>query len=98
MSLFDRVKDWGYRVFLFKESDPKAQVKKLLEEVYELSESISIGTDAEVKMEIGDCLVVLNVLCHMTDNVPDDCLRLALVKIEKRKGKMVDGAFVKERE
>tara|TARA_R110002074_G_scaffold16253_2_gene54534 strand:+ start:3643 stop:4008 length:366 start_codon:yes stop_codon:yes gene_type:complete len=57
---------------------------------------------AHVMEEIGDLRTTLilenkmvHVLCSMLEVDPDECLLLALHKIEKRTGKIVDGVFVK---
>lgn len=85
MSLFSRVKDWGYRVGIFEEENIVAQFFKLKEEVEELWPPLVFLTQDDIPEAIGKTLLHLNILCHMTGNDPDDCLRLALNEIEKRK-------------
>ncbi len=48
-----------------------------------------------LKLEIGDILVTLIILCEQLGIDPVDCLDKAYKKISKRKGKTIDGVFVK---
>lgn len=98
MSLFNRTKNWGYKVGIFEANNKRKQLLKMIEELDELFDALDSGTAEEVSMEIGDLYVVLGIIAHMTGNVPDDCLSLALAKIEKREGRIVDGVFVKDDE
>ena len=47
-------------------------------------------------VEMGDILVTLIILCEQLHLDPIECLDLAYKKISKRKGKTIDGVFVKE--
>lgn len=49
-----------------------------------------------IKLEMGDILVTLIILCKQLGIDPIDCLDKAYKKIRKRKGKTIDGVFVKE--
>ena len=49
-----------------------------------------------LKFEMGDILVTLIILCKQIGIDPIDCLDMAYKKISKRKGKTIDGVFVKE--
>jgi hypothetical protein len=52
-------------------------------------------TDHEIKDGIGDVLVTLLIQCKMQGLDPLDCLEMAVKVIENRKGKMINGTFVK---
>ena len=71
------------------------QVKKTCEEVDELRIEIESGNVEAAKMELGDCLVTLTILANQLGSNTDECLSLAYEKIKNRKGKTVDGTFVK---
>lgn len=48
-----------------------------------------------MKLEMGDILVTLIILCKQLDIDLIECLSLAYKKISKRKGKTINGTFVK---
>ena len=48
-----------------------------------------------MELEMGDIFVTLIILCKQLDISPVDCLQKAYKKISKRKGKTIDGVFVK---
>lgn len=48
------------------------------------------------KLEMGDIFVTLIVLCKQLGIDCVECLEMAYDKISKRKGKTIDGIFVKE--
>lgn len=96
-----KIVGWAASKNIFKHSDALKQVKKLTEEVSELTEEICIAYYAEemvscVEEELGDCLVVLTIIASMYGLTPEECLETSYNKISKRKGKMIDGLFVKE--
>lgn len=75
-------------------STDKDQFMKLLQEVGELSDSLCKGKD--FRDDVGDIMVVLiNILVRNGVTI-DECLEIAYNDIKDRKGKMVDGVFVKE--
>lgn len=72
----------------------KDQVCKLIQEVGELSDNVCKGQD--VADDIGDCMVVLINIAMRNNLTIEHCLEVAYNDIKDRKGKMVDGVFVKE--
>ena len=75
-------------------STDKDQFMKLIQEVGELSDSLCKGKD--FRDDVGDIMVVLiNILVRNGVTI-DECLEIAYNDIKDRKGKMVDGVFVKE--
>tara|TARA_A100001234_G_scaffold217776_1_gene225689 strand:+ start:1178 stop:1480 length:303 start_codon:yes stop_codon:yes gene_type:complete len=75
-------------------STDKDQFMKLLQEVGELSDSLCKGKD--FRDDVGDIMVVLiNILVRNGITI-DECLEIAYNDIKDRKGKMVDGVFIKE--
>lgn len=82
-------------VFEFKsEFDYLCRIGQSSEEVY--SDYEQIETQENMELEMGDIIVTLIVLCKQLDIDIVDCLQMAYEKISKRKGKTVNGLFVKE--
>jgi NTP pyrophosphatase (non-canonical NTP hydrolase) len=96
MSIFEAIEQWADDRNLIKGSDPKSQFLKLMEEVGELAEGIRRGNLAEVQDGIGDVAVVLTILAAQHNLAFMDCANSAYNEIKDRKGRMVDGIFVKE--
>ena len=93
--LIDKVKQWHRDRNLIEGSTDAAQHTKLVEEVKELETNILLSQP--VVDDIGDCLVVLINIAERNGLSLLDCLSHAYEDIKDRKGKMVDGVFVKER-
>ena len=72
----------------------KDQLAKLIQEMGELSDNICKGKD--VADDIGDMIVVLINIAERNGLTIEDCLEQAWNDIKDRKGKMIDGIFVKE--
>lgn len=49
-----------------------------------------------LKFEMGDIFVTLIILCKQLGIDPTECLSMAYEKISKRKGKTINGIFIKE--
>lgn len=75
--------------------DTKAQMVKLLEEAGELAEGINKNKQDLIVDSIGDVYVVLVILCMQLGLDINDCIRAAYEEIKDRKGKMVNGLFLK---
>lgn len=90
------VERWAEDRNLIKGSNPQAQMLKLLEEAGELASGIAKGNQELIVDSVGDVLVVLTILCKQLEIDIHECYRTAYNEIKDRKGKMVDGVFVKE--
>lgn len=79
-------------------SDPIMQYAKLNEEVGEIGHELTRGHYSTLEMEdaIGDTMVTLIGMCHHLGLDLNKCLSGAYNEIKDRKGKVVDGSFVKE--
>ena len=75
-------------------STDKDQYMKLIQEAGELSDSLCKGKD--IKDDIGDMMVVLINIMVRNNLTIEECLAVAYEDIKDRKGKMIDGIFVKE--
>jgi len=89
-----RVTQWHYDRNLIDGATDKAQLTKLKEEVDELA--TSIWNETTPIDDIGDIIVVLINIAERNGLSINDCLAHAYNDIKDRKGKMVDGIFVKE--
>lgn len=73
-----------------------AQLAKVTEELGELSAGINKNDEDKTKDSLGDILVTLIILSRDLDVDLLDCLRGAYNVIKDRKGKTINGVFVKE--
>lgn len=94
ITLTEKVKQWHYDRNLIDGADDKTQFAKLIQEAGELSDNICKGKD--IKDDIGDMMVVLINIAERNRLSLTECLYVAYNDIKDRKGRMVDGVFVKE--
>ena len=92
---FQSIRDWAKEKGILDKGDPKTQCIKLFEEAGELSKSILKSDENEFIDAIGDCVVVLTNLAALKGYKIEDCINIAYDVINKRKGSMVNGTFVK---
>lgn len=95
-SLHQKVVEWGKERGLYTESDITSQYMKLDEEFDELWQAIAQSNMPETIDAIGDMMVVLTGMAQMAGTNLLACYEAAYHEIKDRKGKMVDGMFVKE--
>ena len=96
MRTLDMIRKWAVDRNLIQGATSSAQYQKFLEEAGELGRGL-IEDDAEqVKDAIGDCVVVLTILASQCGMTLEQCMDAAYEEIKDRKGKMVNGIFVKE--
>tara|TARA_B100000287_G_C20543618_1_gene745635 strand:- start:743 stop:1057 length:315 start_codon:yes stop_codon:yes gene_type:complete len=79
---------------LIEGSTDKDQYMKLMQEAGELSDSLCKNKD--IRDDIGDMMVVLINIMVRNNLTIKECLSVAYNDIKDRKGKMIDGVFVKE--
>ena len=91
-----RIKQWAADRNLIEGSTAFKQVRKLIEETEELAFALYENNVEETKDAIGDIQVVLAVMCAQLNIDIDECREIAWDQIKDRKGRMVDGVFVKE--
>ncbi len=94
-TLINKAIQWHRDRNLIDGSTDAAQYTKLVEEVKELETNILLSQP--VADDIGDILVVLINIATRNNLSLFDCLNHAYNDIKDRKGKMVNGVFVKER-
>jgi len=88
------IRGWHKDRNLIEGSTDKDQVLKLMQELGELSDSVCKKKD--VKDDIGDMLVILINIAERNNTTLKECMSVAWEDIKDRKGKMIDGIFVKE--
>lgn len=91
----NRILQWHENRNLIAGSTDHIQFEKLLEEVEELRRNIEHSQP--VIDDIGDIIVVLINIAHRNGYTLYECMEHAFNDIRHRKGRMVDGLFVKER-
>ena len=94
--LIDRIIQWGEDRNLIKGSTPERQVKKTQEELDELKEAIGEENGEAIIDGIGDVAVTLIIIAAQFGFRFEDCIAAAYEEIKDRKGRVVDGLFVKE--
>lgn len=73
----------------FREMCGFAEDKELM---YMEGKSLTVNS----KLEMGDIFITLIILCEQIGIDPVECLSMAYEKISKRKGRTINGCFVKE--
>ena len=93
---FQLIRDWAGSRGLYSKGDTKTQFCKLMEEAGELGRAILKDDEAEFVDAVGDMVVVLTNLAHLRGVSIEHCIDSAYKVISNRKGKMVNGTFVKD--
>lgn len=93
--LIKKVQEWSKDRNLHTAS-PKAQMCMLIEEIGELAKGINKQKNILIEDSVGDSLVVLIILCQQLGFDLKECLQTAYNEIKDRKGKIINGTFVKE--
>ncbi len=105
--LKQKIVQWGEDRNIFEFSTPIKQLHKTQEELDETMQALVQFADAKTDKAkqdaieaiidgIGDMGVTLLMLCHKMDVDFIECLASAYDVIKDRKGKMINGLFVKE--
>jgi NTP pyrophosphatase (non-canonical NTP hydrolase) len=98
ISTFDLIREWAGERGIYENGDCKTQYAKLMEESGELARAILKDDKPEFMDAIGDMVVVLTNLAALEGLRIEDCINSAYNVIKSRKGKMVNGTFVKQEE
>jgi NTP pyrophosphatase (non-canonical NTP hydrolase) len=88
--------EWAKERRIFLESNPMKQSYKTLEEVTELINAIYDRDKTGIKDALGDIMVTLIIQAEMQGVDLEDCMTDVFKIISKRKGKMINGLFVKD--
>ena len=88
--------EWAHERDLTHPDNAFKQILKVMEEVGELSGALAKHREDDVKDAIGDVLVTMIILAVQLGYSSTECLALAYNEIAERKGKTVDGVFIKD--
>lgn len=93
---FADIRQWAEDRNLIEGSTTDKQFLKLVEECGELAASLARDKQDGVIDGIGDIVVVLTILAAQRGIKIEGCIEAAWDEIKDRKGRMVDGVFIKE--
>ena len=92
----DLVLQWAEERGLLKAENAPRQMLKLMEEVGELAGAMAKNKQGDIVDAIGDCTIVLIILAKQLGYDYEQCLVDAYNVIKERKGKLINGVFVKD--
>lgn len=93
--LIEKVQRWSTDRNL-NNADSSKQLNKLMEELGELSAGYNKKDADKIIDSMGDMTVVMIILCQQLNLDFESCLQSAYDTIANRKGKTVDGVFIKD--
>lgn len=93
--LIKQVEQWSIDKDLHK-ADPTRQALKVWEESGEVGAALSRNKLDDLKDGIGDTVVTLIILAQQHGWSLQECLQYAYDEISKRKGRTINGTFIKE--
>ena len=93
---FELIRDWAEERGLYEKGNTITQYVKLQEEAGELAKALLNNDHDEINDAIGDMVVVLTNLARLHGTDIETCIAEAYNVISKRKGKMINGTFVKD--
>ena len=93
---FDLIRAWAAERGIYEKGNAHTQYVKLQEEAGELAKALLNKNKPEIKDAIGDMVVVLTNLAYLEGITIEECIESAYAEIANRKGKMINGTFVKE--
>ena len=88
------IAQWHRDRNLIEGSTDKDQYLKLIQEAGELSDSLC--KEKDIRDDVGDIMVVLINIMVRNNLTIEECLSVAYADIKDRRGKMIDGIFIKE--
>ena len=93
--LVKQVEQWSIDKDLHN-GNPDRQALKFYEEAGEVSAALSRNKLDDLKDGIGDTVVTLIILAQQHGWSLQECLQYAYDEISKRKGRTINGTFIKE--
>lgn len=94
-NLYKNIQLWSIQRNLH-DANPEKQMLKLLEETGELASAILKNKPDKIQDGLGDIFVVLTILAQQLGTDLPTSVNLAWQEIKDRKGKTINGSFVKE--
>ncbi len=77
------------------QADSSKQMLKVVEEIGEVAAALARGKEDDFRDGVGDVVVTLIILAQQNGMTLEECLNVAWLEIADRKGKMINGVFVK---
>ena len=93
---FDLIRAWAAERGIYEKGNSHTQYVKLQEEAGELAKALLNKDNDEIKDAVGDIVVVLTNLAYLEGFTIEECISAAFKEICNRKGKMINGTFVKD--
>ena len=93
---FDLIRNWAAVRGIYEGGNSHTQYVKLQEEAGELAKALLKNDRPEIVDGIGDMIVVLTNLAYLEGLFIEDCIESAYIEICERKGKMINGTFIKD--
>jgi NTP pyrophosphatase (non-canonical NTP hydrolase) len=93
---FDLIRSWANERGVYDKGNSHTQYVKLMEEAGELAAALLNNDKPEIVDAIGDMVVVLTNLAKLEGFDIEKCVDSAYNEIANRKGKMINGTFVKQ--
>ena len=94
--LQENILEWANDRHLLNINNAPKQALKITEELGETIGAFLKGNQQEIQDGIGDILVTVIIFAQQLNYDPIKCLELAWDEIKDRKGKTVDGTFIKD--
>ena len=94
-NLIKQVEQWSIDKGLDKGNSDR-QALKFYEEAGEIGAALSRNRMDDLKDGIGDTIVTLIILAQQHGMTIEECLQYAYDEISQRKGKTINGTFIKE--
>jgi NTP pyrophosphatase (non-canonical NTP hydrolase) len=92
---FELIRQWATERGIYEKGNSQTQFVKLMEEAGELAQALLKRDEPEIFDAIGDMVVVLTNLAALEGVSIEKCIDDAYDEIANRKGKMINGTFVK---
>lgn len=94
--LIKNVSLWAEDKGILHKDNATKQMLKVVEEVGETCSALAKGREEDIKDGIGDSFVTLIILAEQLGMTPYECLESAWNEIKDRKGKTLNGIFIKD--
>lgn len=95
--LVKQVEQWSINKNLHNGNSDR-QALKFYEEAGEVAEALSRNDKEALKDGIGDTIVTLIILAQQQGWSLEECLQYAYEEIKNRKGKTINGTFIKDKD
>ena len=92
----DRVTQWAIDRNIVPGSTADRQFLKLVEEVGELAVGLQKKDRKLIRDSLGDISVMVNNIAELSEMTFDECCEAAWEEIKDRKGRIINGTFIKE--